>query len=1326
MNFVTTRNLKHGLLMILCIVSVLEAAGDTKKRSQRVRQDFEFTLHACNCNGKSNRCFFDRELFDRTGHGGHCLDCEDNTEGVNCERCKPLHYRREADKECAACNCDSVGSTSSQCAPDGQCPCKPGVGTRTCSRCAPNFYDMSPQGCRPCGCNAAGIAHDIPCDPSLGACPCKDNVVGQKCDRCKTGHFDLQLGNEFGCVPCFCYGHTNQCATAPGFYKRRIESTFDGDAEGWTAVDLRGRPVRVGYDADLQIISVRRQGGEFTYFLAPESYLGNQRASYNQYLRFDMRIGAESPRISDHDIILEGAGLRVSLPITEQRNPKPSHRVQEYKFRLHEHPDFGWTPRLNAFDFIKILSNLTAIKIKATYTRVGVGYLDNVVMESAYRTPGSDQSTWVEQCSCPEGYTGLSCEQCAPGYRRDPPGDSPYSRCVKCFCHNHADDCEAETGRCICMHYTEGNNCERCATGYHGDARRGTPGDCKPCLCPDRGPCVVLPGGAVACQQCPMGSTGHQCDMCIDGYYGDPLGRFGPPRPCKKCECSDNIDPNAVGNCNTTTGQCLKCIYNTAGWNCERCLPGYFGDALAVPKGNCKRCLCHLPGTIIPERASNPCETTGGQCRCKSNVVGRRCDRCRNGYWNIDSGEGCEPCNCNRIGSVNQTCDVRSGQCHCRPGVTGRHCDQCAGYHYGFSEDGCKACDCDPEGSVSLQCDTLGQCQCRPNREGRNCRVCKDNKYSRGTVCIDCPPCYYDLLEKGIDKHKKNLTELANLLSHIGSHPDPVEDLDFQQKLREAMKKIDNLSDNAKKAANADKSLVSQLNNLRERIRQIQDTAGRVTEKLGEGEEPRLQGLMNIKSAETVIQQAQDAAASARRFLDNEVKDAYNSAVLRFQRLGQQSENLTKIARVAKELADQQQKDSEAIEIASNEALNTSAEAYRLAEEALRAQATMQEEVRDLTKRLDDLSNFMERTLHLANGTKREAGEAYDAALDIYADANSIVVPTADVQEKKDEAARIKAEASRIKGDAESLANRHKSMLSEIDGKTRDAQNLLDEAIRQQQITDELLTDTDAALAKAHNAIAAGERIIDDANDTLTTLKGFDQEVQASKDKAGVAMRKFPEVENMVTDAESKTREAQDALSGALQNATEARGFAQDAKRIAEQASEESDDIRKEADRTKAEAEKLGDQVKDLTDDIDDTDKRMKVFEDEAEHDSGLAKEALEAAHEAQTSAGKASGKARNASKMLDDILDELDNLDVVDNTQLDDLERRLALAERELRHADLDAKAAALREAQEEQQRWMKDYEDEIEQLRRDVANVAAIRRSLPEDCYRRLVLEP
>ena len=36
-------------------------------------------------------------------------------------------------------------------------------------------------------------------------------------------------------------------------------------------------------------------------------------------------------------------------------------------------------------------------------------------------------------------------------------------------------------------------------------------------------------------------------------------------RPCQKCNCNNNVDPNAIGNCNRTSGICLRCIDNTAG-----------------------------------------------------------------------------------------------------------------------------------------------------------------------------------------------------------------------------------------------------------------------------------------------------------------------------------------------------------------------------------------------------------------------------------------------------------------------------------------------------------------------------------------------------------------------------------------------------------------------------------------------------------------------------------------------------------------------------------------------------------------------------------------
>lgn len=75
------------------------------------------------------------------------------------------------------------------------------------------------------------------------------------------------------------------------------------------------------------------------------------------------------------------------------------------------------------------------------------------------------------------------------------------------------------------------------------------------------------------------------------------------------------------------------------------------------------------------------------------------------GFFNLTSGNGCEECDCDSLGSVNDTCEVSSGQCHCKPGVIGRRCDKCASRHFGFSSGGCQSCGCDTLGSETPDCD---------------------------------------------------------------------------------------------------------------------------------------------------------------------------------------------------------------------------------------------------------------------------------------------------------------------------------------------------------------------------------------------------------------------------------------------------------------------------------------------------------------------------------------------------------------------------------------------------------------------------------------------
>lgn len=92
-----------------------------------------------------------------------------------------------------------------------------------------NHWGLSRVGCKPCHCSLAGSLDNEPsCDELTGQCVCKDNVAGMKCDRCNNGFMGVdndngEIGpdedNEFGCTPCFCYNHSNECrASKPGIW----------------------------------------------------------------------------------------------------------------------------------------------------------------------------------------------------------------------------------------------------------------------------------------------------------------------------------------------------------------------------------------------------------------------------------------------------------------------------------------------------------------------------------------------------------------------------------------------------------------------------------------------------------------------------------------------------------------------------------------------------------------------------------------------------------------------------------------------------------------------------------------------------------------------------------------------------------------------------------------------------------------------------------------------------------------------------------------------------------------------------------------------------
>lgn len=278
-----------------------------------------------------------------------------------------------------------------------------------------------------------------------------------------------------------------------------------------------------------------------------------------------------------------------------------------------------------------------------------------------------------------------------------------------CFCYGHASECSPVAGdqgnvpgmiqgRCICKHNTQGLNCEQCRDFHHElpwrPARADHPHTCKVC-------------------DCNKHSTRCHFDMAVYRATGNARG-----------------------------GVCEDCLHNTMGKNCELCRPYYYRNPAADIRSHnvCIPCDCDpvgsLEGGVCDGDTDLDYGSIGGQCRCKDNVQGARCDRCKDGYYGLSLGNplGCQACRCDPRGltMIGSSCDPVSGDCVCKRYVTGRYCDTCLPKYWGLGNDlgGCRPCDCDFGGSSSDRCEGVsGQCDCHPYMSGRQCQQVEPGYY---------------------------------------------------------------------------------------------------------------------------------------------------------------------------------------------------------------------------------------------------------------------------------------------------------------------------------------------------------------------------------------------------------------------------------------------------------------------------------------------------------------------------------------------------------------------------------------------------------------------
>uniref|UniRef100_A0A3Q1H130 Heparan sulfate proteoglycan 2 n=1 Tax=Acanthochromis polyacanthus TaxID=80966 RepID=A0A3Q1H130_9TELE len=415
-----------------------------------------------------------------------------------------------------------------------------------CERCQTGFYGNPLTGnCY--NCDQRG--HES-CNG--GVCQCKMNVEGSSCSSCKPGTFHLSQDNKDGCLSCFCMGVTQQCSSS-AHYRDLVSSVFSpGNFQGFALVN-RQRTNRISTGFSVEVSTEGTQlsysnfdylGQEPHYWQLPGVYQGDKVGSYGGKLKYTISYvaGPRGTLLDDADVQIIGNDITLVALQPWTRRQQGSRETKQFEIVFREEnwrrPDGMPATREH---LMMVLADLDDILIRASYSsEMRSSSISDISMEvSVPNYSGLARALEVEQCRCPPGYQGLSCQDCALGYTRT--GGGLYlGHCELCECNGHSDSCHPETGICSsCLHNTQGELCEQCAPGFFGDPTVGTPEDCQPCACPHTDPdnqfsptCESLGNGGYQCTACQPGYTGQYCERCAPGYVGNPQER-------EKCRPND-------------------------------------------------------------------------------------------------------------------------------------------------------------------------------------------------------------------------------------------------------------------------------------------------------------------------------------------------------------------------------------------------------------------------------------------------------------------------------------------------------------------------------------------------------------------------------------------------------------------------------------------------------------------------------------------------------------------------------------------------------------------------------------------------------------------
>ncbi|XP_065124896.1 laminin subunit alpha-2 isoform X2 [Paramisgurnus dabryanus] len=529
--------------------------------------------------------------------------CPSGYDGTSCEMCA-LGYRRVNGSLyrglCELCHCHGHSNRCDDIT--GYCQdCRNHTAGPNCERCATGYYGDATRGtandCQPCACplltpsnNFSPTCHldgrgEVICDR------CPPGYTGTRCDRCANGYFGRPNIPGGSCQPCLCNDN--------------LDSSAALSCDSVTGACLR---CREGY-------------GGATCERCADGYFG------------DALVAKNCQPCSCH---INGSVSEVCHQETGQcqcRQHVVGRQCDECM------PNCWWD------------SEVQLCKACQCSPRGSV----------------SQRCDPEGRCICRAGYLGRRCDLVRPPHARRETR-RPVQQVPILNIHRWES-----RGGC-----PRGAYRPTTASGRHMQGNQG----CVPCHCNSFGSKSFDCDESGQCR-CQPGVSGQKCDRCAPGHFSFQEGG------CTPCQCT-----HVGNNCDANTGQCI-CPPNTIGERCDRCAPNHWGHDITT---GCKACGCNALGSTTQQ-----CNINTGCCACRDQFRGEKCDECKLGYRDFPQ---CISCQCTAAGSSVETCDAasglcacadRSGQCSCKANVDGVRCNRCKVGSFGLTHRnplGCSQCYC--------------------------------------------------------------------------------------------------------------------------------------------------------------------------------------------------------------------------------------------------------------------------------------------------------------------------------------------------------------------------------------------------------------------------------------------------------------------------------------------------------------------------------------------------------------------------------------------------------------------------------------------------------